>query len=209
MAKQRLSLKERFEQIEARLRTTERKLEASERRRCHLEANRANLTRENKRLMQHVEILQEKVRELTARLNQDSSNSSKPPSSDVPWRQRRKQKPTGRRSGGQPGREGKTRKPLPPEEVDRTIPVMPERCAACRSTLRPEDVAGEPFRHQVIEISPVVAEVVEYVLHALKCSRCGTITTADLPDGVPTGCVGPRLQAILALFTGRCHLSRR
>jgi len=160
----RLSLEERFERLEARLDTTERKLEvaerkleASERRRCHLEATRANLTRENKRLKQHVEILQEKVRELTARLNQDSSNSSKPPSSDVPWKERRKQKPTGRKSGGQPGREGKTRKPLPPEEVDRTIPVLPERCAGCRSTLRPEDVAGDTFRHQVIEIPPVVA----------------------------------------------------
>src|SRR5690606_31813709 len=122
-----LSLEERFEQIEARLRTAERRLEASEARRRHLEANRANLTREIKRLREHNAVLQEKVRDLTARLNQDSSNSSKPPSSDVPWKERRKQKPTGRRSGGQPGREGKTRKPLPPEQVDRTIPVMPER----------------------------------------------------------------------------------
>ena len=165
----RLSLEERFDRLEARLNITERKLEsaerklqiaerkleASERRRCHLEAARANLTRENKRLKQHVEILQEKVRELTARLNQDSSNSSKPPSSDVPWKQRRKQKPTGRMPGGQPGHEGKTREPLPPDEVDRTIAVVPEKCAGCRSTLRPEDVAGDPFRHQVIEIPPV------------------------------------------------------
>ncbi len=62
---------------------------------------------------------------------------------------------------------------------------MPERCAGCRSTLRPEDVAGDPFRHQVIEIPPVVAEVVEYLLHALKCRRCGEITAADLPEDVP------------------------
>ena len=219
----RISLEERFERLEARLDTTkrkldvterklavaERKLEASERRRCHLEANRANLTRENKRLKQHVAILQEKVCELTARLNQDSSNSSKPPSSDVPWKQRRKQKPTGRKSGGQPGREGKTRKPLPPEQVDRTIPVMPERCAGCRSTLRPEDVAGDPFRHQVIEIPPVVAEVVEYVLHACRCRRCGEVTAADLPEGVPNQCAGPRLQAILSLLTARFRVTRR
>jgi len=209
MGNRRLSLEERFEQIEARLRTTERKLEASERRRCHLEATRANLTRENKRLKQHVGILQEKVRELTARLNQNSSNSSKPPSSDVPWKQRRKQKPTGRKPGGQPGREGKTRKPLPPEQVDRTIPVMPERCDGCRLALRPEDAVGDPFRHQVIEIPPVVAEVVEYVLHALKCRRCGEITAADLPEGVPNQCAGPRLQAILSLLTARFRVTRR
>ena len=219
----RLSLEERFDRLEARLNITERKLEsaerklqiaerkleASERRRCHLEAARANLTRENKRLKQHVEILQEKVRELTARLNQDSSNSSKPPSSDVPWKQRRKQKPTGRMPGGQPGHEGTTRTPLPPEEVDRTIAVAPEKCAGCRSTLRPEDVAGDPLRHQVIEIPPVVAEVVEYVLHALKCRRCGEITSADLPEGVPNQCAGPKLQAILSLLTARFRVTRR
>jgi transposase len=93
--------------------------------------------------------------------------------------------------------------------VDRTVALLPERCAGCRSALRPEDALGEPLRYQVIDVPPVVAEVVEYVLHAIECSRCGTITTADLPDGVPTVCVGPRLQAILALFTGRCRLSRR
>ena len=219
----RLSLEERFERLEARLSTTERKLEAterkleaterkleaSERRRCHLEAARANLTRENKRLKQDVAILQEKVRELTARLNQDSSNSSRPPSSDKPWNERRKQKPTGRKPGGQPGRKGKTRKPLPPEEVDRIIAVVPEKCAGCRSTLRPEDVAGDPFRHQVIDIPPVVAEVVEHVLHALKCRRCGEVTAADLPEGVPNQCAGPRLQAILSLLTARFRVTRR
>jgi transposase len=209
VAKRTSSLEERLEEMEARLRATERRLEASEMRTRHLEANRANLNREIKRLREHNAILQEKVRELTARLNQDSSNSSKPPSSDVPWRERRKQKPTGRKSGGQPGREGKTRKPLPPEEVDRTIPVMPERCVGCRSTLRPEDVAGDPLRHQVIEIPPVVAEVVEYVLHALKCRRCGEVTLAELPEGVPNQCAGPRLQAILALLTARFRVTRR
>jgi transposase len=128
MGKRKLSLEERFEQIEARLRTTERKLEASERRRCHLEATRANLTRENRRLKQHVEVLQEKVRELTARLNQDSSNSSRPPSSDKPWKERRSRKPTGRTPGGQPGHKGTTRQALPPEDVDREIPLLPVRC---------------------------------------------------------------------------------
>ena len=155
MGKRRLSLEARFEHIEARLSATERKLEASEARRRHLEVTRANLTRENKRLKEHVVVLQEKVRELTARLNKDSSNSSKPPSSDKPWKERRKQKPTGRKPGGQPGREGKARKPLLPEQVDRTIDVVPATCIACRSTLRPEDTAADPFRHQVIEIPPV------------------------------------------------------
>ena len=205
----RLSLEERFERLEARLSATERKLRASERRRCHLEAARAKLTRENKRLREHNEVLQEKVRELTARLNKDSTNSSKPPSSDKPWKERRKQKPTGRRPGGQPGHKGKARELLPQEQVDRIVPVFPKVCAGCRSTLRPEDVAGDPYRHQVIDIPPVVAKVVEYLLHALECSRCGEVTLADLPEDVPNQCAGPRLQAILSLLTARFRVTRR
>ena len=205
----RLSLEERFERLEARLSATERKLEASERRRCHLEAARARLTRENKRLREHNEVLQEKVRELTARLNKDSTNSSKPPSSDKPWKERRKQKPTGRKPGGQPGHKGKARELLPQEQVDRIVPVFPKVCAGCRSTLRPEDVAGDPYRHQVIDIPPVVAKIVEYLLHALKCSRCGEVTLADLPEDVPNQCAGPRLQAILSLLTARFRVTRR
>jgi transposase len=209
VAKRKSSLDKRCEQLEARLRRTERKLEASERRRCHLEANRANLTREIKRLREHNAILQEKVRELTARLSADSTNSSQPPSSDKPWKERRSRKPTGRKPGGQPGHKGTTRKPFPPEDIDREIPVLPERCGSCHRRLRPQDATGEARRHQIVELPPVVAEVFEYVLHEACCPGCGEVTTADLPAGVPTGCVGPRFQAILTLLTGRCRISRR
>ena len=208
--KRRLNITERkLESAERKLQIAERKLEASERRRCHLEANRANLTREIKRLREHNAILQEKVRELTARLNKDSTNSSKPPSSDKPWKERRKQKSTGRKPGGQPGHKGKARELLPQEQVDRIVPVFPKVCAGCRSTLRSQDVAGDPYRHQVIDIPPVVAKVVEYLLHALECSRCGEVTLADLPEDVPNQCAGPRLQAILSLLTARFRITRR
>ena len=33
----------------------------------------------------------------------------------------------------------------------------------------------------------------------VKCRRCGEITAANLPEGVPNQCAGPRLQAILSL----------
>jgi len=175
----------------------------------HLEAYRANLIRENHRLREHNAVLQDKVRELTARLNQDSSNSSKPPSSDKPWKERRKQKPTGRNPGGQPGHKGKTRKPFKPEEVDRSVEFHPDRCGICDSALRAEDSIDDPVRHQIVEIPPVAAEVIECVLHRIRCRSCGEITAADLPEDVPTGCTGVRFQAIMTLLTGRCRLSRR
>src|SRR4051812_6356644 len=48
-----------------------------------------------------------RVRELEARLKQDSSNSSRPPK--------------GRRRGAQPGHEAHQRLPVPPERVDRVV----------------------------------------------------------------------------------------
>src|SRR5215212_2965168 len=50
--------------------------------------------------------LQERVRELEARLAQNSTNSSKSPSSDPPGVVRPGKKPKGRKRGGQPGHRG-------------------------------------------------------------------------------------------------------
>jgi transposase len=186
-----------------------RRIEELETRLRHVEAYRAKLVRENRRLRQHNQILQEKVRDLTARLNQDSSNSSKPPSSDKPWRERRSQRPTGRSRGAQPGHAGTTRAPFPPEQVDRERSVFPKSCSNCGRRLGPEDMIAESLAHQVVDIPPVVAEVIEYVLHKACCPGCRHTTTAKLPEGVSSGCVGVRLQAILSLLTGRCRITRR
>jgi hypothetical protein len=51
--------------------------------------------------------------------------------------------------------------------------------------------------------------VTEYQLPQLHCPSCGTVTRAALPLGVPTGAFGPRVQAIVALYTGAYHLSKR
>src|SRR3954454_20915569 len=76
--------------------------------------------------------LQARVRELEARLRQDSSNSSRPPSSDP--RQalvRPKAPPSGRKRGGQPGHRGAFRALLPVEQVDELVVELPERCRHC------------------------------------------------------------------------------
>src|SRR3954465_2916042 len=73
--------------------------------------------------------LQERIRELEARLGQDSSNSSRPPSSDPPQAPARpKAPPSGRQRGGQPGHPGVFRRLLPIEQVDEVVAVVPEAC---------------------------------------------------------------------------------
>src|SRR5438270_5022599 len=157
---------------------------------------------------QRLQALQRKVDQLTERLNQNSTNSSRPPSSDPPHVKRRPPKPAaGRNRGGQPGHARQLRPLVPPEQVQQTIPLKPPACRKCGQALSGE--GPHPRRHQVAEIPPVRAEVTEYRLHRLNCTACGTRTCAPLPAGVPTGAFGPRLQALLAVLAGAYRLGKR
>jgi len=159
-----------------------------------------------------VERLLARLRELEQKLNQDSSNSSKPPSSDPPWhRPQAPRPPSGRAPGGQPGHVGYQRQRLPPERVAKVIHFKPTRCAHCHAPLA--DGAGPhdppPSWHQVAELPPQVAAVTEYQAHARSCPQCGTITRAEIPPAIRAHTTGPRLAAALSYLSGRCHCSKR
>src|SRR4051795_2075161 len=95
--------------------------------------------------------LRQQVADLTARLGQDSQNSSKPPSTDGPAVKRRPpREPSGRRRGGQPGHPPHRRPLLPPDEE---IPCQPTACRRCGETLAGSD--PQPLRHQVIDLPPL------------------------------------------------------
>jgi transposase len=156
--------------------------------------------------------LRERIAELEARLKQNSTNSSRPPSSDPPETPAPPSRPpTGRRRGAQPGHRPAQRRVLPPEAVDQVVRHWPARCQHCRAALSdgPREVVGEPVRHQVTELPPVRAEVTEHRLYRVRCPSCGGETRACWPPEVPAGAFGPRLQATVALLSGRYRLSRR
>jgi transposase len=156
-------------------------------------------------LQGQVQQLQQRVADLEARLGQNSTNSSRPPSADAPAVQRRPPpSPSGRRRGAQPGQEPPTLTWLTPTRVE---PLKPTACRRCGRALAGED--EQPLRHQVIDLPEIRPTVTEYQLHRLSCPCCGTSTCAPLPPGVPTGRHGPRLQAALALCTGAYRLSKR
>jgi transposase len=156
--------------------------------------------------------LQARVRELEAQLGQNSSNSSRPPSTDPPEASPRpKASPTGRQRGGQPGHRGTFRALLPVEEVDEVVVVVPERCRHYQQPF-PELAARRRtrvWRHQVVELLPLTVRVTEYQMAARRCPPCGKRTRADLPPGVPRRPFGARLTAVIALLSGRYRLSRR
>jgi transposase len=151
--------------------------------------------------------LKGKIIELEARLRQNSSNSSKPPSSDPPGAVPRGKKRTGKRRGGQPGHPKHERELVPPEKVRKTEVVKPEYCRVCSHELDGEDPA--PYRHQVFELPKIEPTVDEWQLHCLVCPRCRARTRAQLPDGVPTGQFGPRIQAMVSVASGAYRLSKR
>lgn len=155
-----------------------------------------------------VTTLQGQVQELTVRLGQNSTNSSKPPSSDPPRvPPRPAPRPSGRRRGGQPGHPGQSRPWMPPDRVDRVVEVRPEACAGCGGLLL--GVAAEPERHQVTELPVVQPVVTEYRRHALTCPACGTTTTPPWPAEMAPGAFGPRVAATVGYLTGRLGMSQR
>jgi transposase len=153
--------------------------------------------------------LRARVQELEARLGQNSTNSSRPPSSDPPETPPRPPAPpSGRRRGGQPGHAPHPRAFVPSEQVDQLVTHWPSHCRGCQAPLA-RDAVGEPVRHQVTELPPVWAVVTEHQLQHVQCTACGTTTCAGLPADVPAGAFGPRLQATVAVLSGRYRLSRR
>ena len=147
-------------------------------------------------MLETIERLQQRIAGLEERLNQNSNNSSMPPSSDPLGKAaRRKGKASGRKRGGQPGHQGQTRTLKSVEQVDRLIDLRPVECCGCGALLLGEDLDAQ--RHQVTELPRIEPCVIEYRRHTLPCLVCGTETTAEWPTDMPTGSFGPGVQAIV------------
>ncbi|MBN9521222.1 IS66 family transposase zinc-finger binding domain-containing protein [bacterium] len=145
----------------------------------------------------YIRYLEARLSDLESRLGQNSTNSSKPPSSDPPHAKPAPPKtPTGKQKGGQPGHPRRTRPDLPPDVV---VELRANTCDRCSHPLAGEDPA--PLRHQVVEIPPVRPPVTEYRRHRLVCPRCGRVTCPALPAEARGG-YGPRVQAVCALLAG-------
>ena len=167
---------------------------------------------ELRKLVVVVAQLQERVRELEARLGQNSSNSSIPPSANPPQAPPPVvKKPTGRKPGGQPGHPPHLRLRLPADRLtEPTNNYWPERCEACDHELQP--IPGpddpEPRWHQVVELPDIPVQVTEYLAHGRTCN-CGHVTWAKVPDDIRQHVCGPRLSATLSFLSGVLHTSKR
>jgi transposase len=153
---------------------------------------------------------EKRIAELERRLNRNSRNSSVPPSQDPPGApQRRRPDPSGRSQGAQPGHQGKGRKLLPIEAVERVVEHWPGRCGCGHPLAESNEEVGRPARHQVTELPEIAVCVTEHRLHRRRCPDCGKTTRAELPADVSAGAFGPRLEAAIATLAVRNRVSRR
>jgi transposase len=142
-----------------------------------------------------VDWLRRRNTELEKLVTKDSHNSSRPPSTDLPWAKRTKslRRPSGRRVGGQPGHAGRTlRLTLKPQRV---ISHRPQQCRHCSSSLI--GIQGSSVeRRQVVELVPAKLRVTEHRAEIVRCSSCGRRTKAGFPSGVSaTVQYGPSIMA--------------
>lgn len=164
----------------------------------------AGLTAQAEELSAQVAALQARVEDLQRQVRRDSSNSSRPPSSDSPYKKKgrdRSSRERGkRRPGKQPGDPGTTMRLV--DDPDESFDCSPEACCGCGA-----DLAGQPVtaqrRHQVTDIEPAPApKVTQYVAQAKECPCCGTVTEGELPAHVRArASFGPEVSAQAANLT--------
>jgi transposase len=164
----------------------------------------------------------DEIAELKRQASADSSNSSRPPSSDAPWakkpaKKRSSRSRSGRKPGKQPGAASSSRGLI--DDPDERLEIRPERCRSCAASLRGA-AEHDRQRRQVVDVAPVPPpRVTEYQRVSKVCGCCGAVTTpgwdaAAVPvehaetvaaPGSPVR-IGPETLARAALLTCAHHL---
>lgn len=167
----------------------------------------AELERENAELHERVARLEAQLRKLTGMADPERDRARRKLKAGEKRGADPKREGTGRKPGGQPGHPKHERPEVPPEQVSERHDCIPDRCEKCSAGLRGRDPS--PLRHQVFHLPEILPRVIEYLLHALRCWRCGHVTRAGLPHGVPNGAFGASVTAAVALLMGAYRMSKR
>ena len=157
-------------------------------------------------LLLKVSELEAENKELRGRLNLNSKNSSKPPSSDG---LKKKPKPAFPRQkkgkqGGQKKHKGDTLKMVAIPDLVEVI--RSEKCQCGH------DLSGQSFkalkRRQLFEIPQPKLNITEYQTAEVVCPKCKKAHVSEFPEGInaPTQ-YGPRAKMLVSLFNTGYKLS--
>ena len=148
-------------------------------------------------LLERISQLEDEI----ARLKKNSSNSSKPPSSDIV--KLRKIPSKKRKGGAQPGHPKFSRQPFEPQEVDEVFEYE----------LKDKDAVGlkpldEWFIIQQIRLPEKMYKVIEHRARKYLDPVTGRIHLAPIPDEIrKAGLLGADISAAVAFMKGGCHMS--
>jgi len=159
------------------------------------------LIEENKKLREYIKLLEEKI----ARLQKNSNNSSKPPSSDIvkPKKVPRKRARKKRKRGGQHGHRKFSRRPFEPEQVDEIIEYE----------FKDKDIEGlksldQWLIIQQIQLPEKMYKVIEHRARKYLDPVTGKVHIAPMPDEIRKGgLLGADITASVAFMKGGCHMS--
>jgi len=157
------------------------------------------------------------LKEKVAQLDKNSQDSSKPPSSDTPGKKPPKDRypqqnnKSGRKAGGQTGRQGTNRRLVEKDAVNEFRHYYASHCKNCNKQL-PQDksanTTGEVFRWQIFDIEPIKPHVTEHQAHTTRCD-CGCQTKAVIPAAILVSNFGENLMGLLSYLTAVLRVSRR
>ena len=198
--------------LKARLKDAKRQIKEKDQTIAGVKWNRVQLKRENTNLKKselkqtkEIKALKEALR--IARLPKNSSNSSRPPSTDLfkpkrsPVNLREK---SGKKTGGQPGHKGNTL-PFCTDEPDEVVSHVPESCSNCgRSLKKIPSQTGKT--HQVVDTRVPPTVLINHVSIEKQCT-CGKCNSGSFPKGVQ-GVVnyGPNISALVVNLSVRQYM---
>jgi transposase len=153
-------------------------------------------------LVAQVTVLTARVKELEGRINTNSRNSGKPPSSDGLKRTKSLRKKSGKKGGAQKGHPGHTLEMTP--KPDKVEVHRVTQCQHCGASLPGR---AESFqRRQVVDTPPLKLEVTEHQAEQKTCLICGTCNKASFPEGVTQPVQYGTLIKALAVYMNQYQL---
>lgn len=122
-----------------------------------------SLFAETQQLRKENQRLKDKIEELLLQINKNSSNSSKPPSTD----KKGNTPGEGKHGGAKEGHVGAFRPPFTDEQITKRLKIFPTTCPRCGS----KNLTSErkPMIHQVIDLPEIKPDVTEYQLELCRC----------------------------------------
>jgi transposase len=156
--------------------------------------------------------LEAKVAQLQAELaaaKKNSSNSSKPPSSDIVKKPKGKLEDDSKRQrGGQPQHPRHERPAFAAEQVNERIDCVLSECPDCHGPVVPSKQPPKIAQQVELPLPSEMIRIVEFRLQAHWCRKCRQVHYAPIDTATRrASLVGPRLTALIAYLKGACHCS--